>query len=178
MVAGKRPILYDHELGEHDLLDVNDAVRGCLLAAESDRSDGRIYNIAAGRATQTEDLVQRLNALLGTQIEPLLAGPCANVPAVPLPDGKRALVELGFAADLDSNEHLRELHSRLPPTRCDRHHGVRSLFRGTLTPNRPQVCCNASTQWKSEIRQSDMIACEFQLAAPCFSNSPYLCNFL
>ena len=70
------PILYDHELGEHDLLDVNDAVRGCLLAAESDRSDGRIYNIAAGRATQTEDLVQRLNALLGTQIEPLLAGPC------------------------------------------------------------------------------------------------------
>jgi UDP-glucose 4-epimerase len=108
MIAGKRPVLYDHELGDQDLLYVDDAIRGCLLAADCDRADGRIYNIASGQPVRTQDLIGRLNALLGAEIPPLLAGPCSTAPPVPLPDVGRARAELGFAADFDIDERLRQ----------------------------------------------------------------------
>jgi UDP-glucose 4-epimerase len=108
MLAGKRPVLYDHELGDHDLLPVDEAVRACLLAGDSDRADGRIYNIGSGQSVNTEDLVARLNVLLGTRLPPLLAGPCSAVPPIALPDVTRAKVELAFSADFDLNDRLLE----------------------------------------------------------------------
>src|SRR5262249_19769564 len=38
MLDGKRPVLYDHELPEQDLMFVDDAVRGCLLTVDRDRA--------------------------------------------------------------------------------------------------------------------------------------------
>jgi UDP-glucose 4-epimerase len=107
MLAGKRPVLYDHELGEHDLLYVDDAIRGCLLAADFARPDGRVYNIGSGRSVRTQELVTAINSLLGTEIPPLLAGPCSTGPRAPLPNVARARAELGFAADYDLDERLR-----------------------------------------------------------------------
>ena len=63
----RRPVLYDHELEPADLLYVEDAVRGCLLAADGDRQDGRVYHIARGRPARAEDVVARLNVLLGNR---------------------------------------------------------------------------------------------------------------
>src|SRR5207247_1808106 len=71
MLDGKRPVLYDHELSEQDLMFVDDAVRGCLLALDGDRVDGRVYQIALGRPTRAEDVVGRLNAILRTDLPPL-----------------------------------------------------------------------------------------------------------
>jgi len=107
LLAGTRPVLYDHELHAQDLLYVEDAVRGCLLAADSDRADGRAYNIAAGHAVQAADVVARLNALLGTALAPLLAGPCSTAPPPPLAHVSRARTELGFMPAVDLEEGLR-----------------------------------------------------------------------
>lgn len=124
MVAGNRPVLYDHELGAHDLMDVGNAVRGCLLAADSDRQDGRIYNLAAGRAFDTLAVVQRINELIGTRIEPILAGPCTMIPRLPIADAQRATSELGFTAQFNLNDeleacikHIREKNSPPNPNR-------------------------------------------------------------
>jgi nucleoside-diphosphate-sugar epimerase len=108
MAAGTRPVLYDHELEPVDLLYVEDAVRGCLLAGNSDRQDGRVYHIAHGRAARAEDVVARLNVLLGTDLLPVLAGPCSTIPPGALPDVVRARVELGFSAHVDLSEGLRQ----------------------------------------------------------------------
>lgn len=105
--AGTRPVLYDHELDPQDLVHVDDAVRGCLLAADSDRADGRVYHIASGQAVAAVDVVARLNALLEKNLAPLLAGPCSTAPPPPLADVSRARAELGFAAAIDVDEGLR-----------------------------------------------------------------------
>jgi UDP-glucose 4-epimerase len=107
MAAGTRPVLYDHELEPVDLLYVEDAVRACLLAADSDRGDGRAYNVGRGRPARAEDVVVRLNRLLGTDLAPVLAGPCSTIPPAALPDVTRARVELGFSANIDLGEGLR-----------------------------------------------------------------------
>lgn len=107
LAAGTRPVLYDHELEPADLLYVGDAVRACLLAAEASRSDGRVYHVARGRAVRAEEVVARLNALLGTDLLPVLAGPCSTIPPAALPDVTRARVELGFSSHVDLDEGLR-----------------------------------------------------------------------
>ncbi len=108
MLEGKRPVLYDHELEEMDLLYVDDAIRGCLLAVGRDRGDGRIYHIAAGRPTRAVDVVARLNRLLGTDLAPVLAGPCSTIPPLPLADTSRARAELGFLPAIDLDCGLRK----------------------------------------------------------------------
>ena len=115
MVAGTRPVLYDHELEPADLLYVEDAVGACLLAAESARSDGRVYHIARGRAVRAEDVVARLNALLGSDLLPVLAGPCSTFPPTALPDVTKARVELGFSAHVDLDEGLRRCVEAVRP---------------------------------------------------------------
>jgi nucleoside-diphosphate-sugar epimerase len=106
MLAGSRPILYDHELGQHDMLYVDDAVQGCLLAAECDRADGRVYHISSGQTTRAEDVVQKLNDILETDLAPLLVGPCSNAPRAPMGDPSRARAELGFAPSIELTEGL------------------------------------------------------------------------
>ena len=108
MTAGKRPVLYDHELEPVDLLFVDDAVRGCLLAADLGRTDGRVYHIARGRPARANDVVARLNRLLGSELVPVIAGPCSTVSPGALPDVSRARAELGFSADTDLDEGLRQ----------------------------------------------------------------------
>ena len=107
MAAGTRPVLYDHELQAVDLLYVEDAVRGCLLAADDVRADGGIYNIGRGRPAFAKDVVDRLNAHLGTDLPPVLAGPCSAVSPNPIPDVSRARAQLGFSAEVGLDEGLR-----------------------------------------------------------------------
>jgi UDP-glucose 4-epimerase len=107
LLSGKRPVLYDHELADQDLLYAADAVRGCLLAADRDRAAGQVYHIASGRAVRALDVVARLNRLLGSDIPPLLAGPCSTAPPAPLPDVNLARRDLGFSAETTLDEGLR-----------------------------------------------------------------------
>jgi UDP-glucose 4-epimerase len=122
MLDGKRPVLYDHELPEQDLTFVDDAVRGCVLALDRDRANGRVYHIAHGRPVRAEEVVARLNMILGTDLSPLLAGPCSTVPPAPLPDVTRARIELGFSAEIDLDEGLR---------RCVEHYRAHGGGSGT-----------------------------------------------
>jgi UDP-glucose 4-epimerase len=100
LAAGRRPLLYEHELGPADLTYVDDAVRGCLLAADDAHADGRVYHIGSGRAACARDVVTGLNAILGTDIAPVLAGPVSTRTNPALPDVSRARAELGFSAEM------------------------------------------------------------------------------
>ena len=107
MLDGKRPVLYDHELPAQDLMFVEDAIRGCLLSLDQDRADGRVYHIAYGRTTNAEHVVARLNTLLGSDLPPILAGPCSTAPSAPPADVTRAKTELGLSPAIDLDEGLR-----------------------------------------------------------------------
>ena len=72
-----------------------------------EKSDGRVYHIASGQKVRIEEIVANLNEILGTDLPPILAGPCSTIPPLPLPDVGRAQRELGFSAAVGIGEGLR-----------------------------------------------------------------------
>jgi UDP-glucose 4-epimerase len=141
MGAGERPRLYDHQLGPADLTYVDDAVRGCLLAADRGRGDGRVYHIASGRPVSAGHVVAGFNRLFRASIAPELAGPALRHAFPVLPDVTRARVELGFSAELDLEGGLArcvEFWSSLPVAAsavgCREPRGARPAFGRRFLP--------------------------------------------
>jgi ADP-L-glycero-D-manno-heptose 6-epimerase len=68
MTAGQRPRIFKHGEQQRDFVYVKDVVQGCLRAFEALKSG--IYNLGSGQARSFNELVQILNATLGTNLEP------------------------------------------------------------------------------------------------------------
>ncbi len=68
MRAGQRPRIFKHGEQQRDFVYVKDIVTGCLRGFEALKSG--IYNLGAGEARSFNELVQILNATLGTNFEP------------------------------------------------------------------------------------------------------------
>jgi UDP-glucose 4-epimerase len=96
MLAGKSPLLPADAHLPRDYLYVDDAVHAAVLALETRRAAGNVYNIGAGRAANLFQVVDTLNEILGTRIEPR----CASAPSreAPPPGAHilRAESQLGF----------------------------------------------------------------------------------
>jgi UDP-glucose 4-epimerase len=107
MLAGHRPVLPGGPRVQQDLLSVGDAVHATLLAAAAARASGRVYNIARGWPVTSLELVEALNSLLGTQLEPLEAVRSSGEQAHALADTRKAEVELGFCPGMDLERGLR-----------------------------------------------------------------------
>jgi UDP-glucose 4-epimerase len=75
MTSGHRPLIHGDGKQSRDFTFVADVVRANLLAAEAPGVHGKVYNIACGRRTSLLELVQHLNTLLGTDLEPVHAEP-------------------------------------------------------------------------------------------------------
>jgi UDP-glucose 4-epimerase len=71
MTSGRRPIIHGDGHQSRDFTYVADVVRANLLAAEAPSVHSKVYNIACGRRTSLLELVQHLNTLLGTDLQPI-----------------------------------------------------------------------------------------------------------
>jgi UDP-glucose 4-epimerase len=126
MRAGRTPVFAGDEQCAHDLLYVQDAVHATLLAARSPRIAGKVYNIGRGQATTWRELVDSVNELLGSGIEPIFLGQALPGGPHPLANVRRAEVELGFCAATDLRRGLYrclEAHRRPTVAPCDRGRG-------------------------------------------------------
>lgn len=65
---GESPVIYGDGTQTRDFTHVDDIVRGLELAADHD-IDG-IYNLGTGESYSLNTLVDRLNEVLGTDVEP------------------------------------------------------------------------------------------------------------
>lgn len=70
MKAGLRPVIYGDGKQTRDFVYVGDVVRSNLLACENEEATGRVLNVASGQRVSLLELVDALNALLGTQLSP------------------------------------------------------------------------------------------------------------
>src|SRR5258708_10589011 len=70
MLAGRSPVLHGDGLQSRDFTYIDDVIQANLLAAEAPGVSGRLDNVACGRRTTLLEIVERLNAILGTNIEP------------------------------------------------------------------------------------------------------------
>jgi UDP-glucose 4-epimerase len=107
MLEGHRPIIHGDGLQTRDFTYVSDAVQANLLAAAAPAASGKMYNIAGGRRISLLELVDRLNTLLGTQLEPEHMDPRPGDIRDSQADITRARQDLGFAPEVDLAEGLR-----------------------------------------------------------------------
>lgn len=70
LLSGQRPVIYGDGHQSRDFTFVSNVVDGNLLAAETKAAAGQIINLANGRSTSLLELLDCLQLLLGTKIEP------------------------------------------------------------------------------------------------------------
>lgn len=95
MTQGKTPTIYGDGLQTRDFVYVADVVQAMVKAAQAPRAVGNVYNIGNGQSVTILDLVQHLNDLLGTSLQPVHAPPRAG-------DVRHSLADIALARrDLD-----------------------------------------------------------------------------
>jgi UDP-glucose 4-epimerase len=107
LTTGKRPTIHGDGKQSRDFTFVADVVQANLKAAAAPGVSGRAYNVACGRRTSLLELIDHLNALLGTRTAPLHAAPRPGDVRHSLADIQRARTELGYEPTTDMPAGLR-----------------------------------------------------------------------
>jgi UDP-glucose 4-epimerase len=107
MLAGKRPTVFGDGGQSRDFTYVENVVRGNLAAAAAPQASGRIFNVACGRQYSLLELIESINRVLGTRIEPIFAEARAGDVRDSLADVTAAREVLGYEPAIDFDEGLR-----------------------------------------------------------------------
>ncbi len=75
MLRGQSPVIYGDGLQSRDFTYIDNVVHGNLLAAQAPDAPGEVINMATGGQISLLDLMNKLNALLGTEIQPVHQDP-------------------------------------------------------------------------------------------------------
>jgi UDP-glucose 4-epimerase len=107
MLAGRQPTIFGDGKQSRDFVFVGDVVRANLLAAESAKANGRMMNVASGRQYSLLEVVESLNRVLGTTIQPKLAEPRVGDVRDSLADISLAKELLGYEPTVSFEDGLR-----------------------------------------------------------------------
>jgi UDP-glucose 4-epimerase len=107
LLAGRRPVVYGDGGQSRDFTYVANVVQGNLLAADAANVSGRVINVANGRTTSLLQLLQALNRLLGTNVQPVHEPPRVGDVRESLADITRARNLLAYEPEVDFEEGLR-----------------------------------------------------------------------
>jgi UDP-glucose 4-epimerase len=107
MLAGRQPTIFGDGKQSRDFVFVGDVVRANLLAAESAKANGRMMNVASGRQYSLLEVVDALNRVLGTTIQPKLAEPRVGDVRDSLADISLAKELLGYEPTVSFEDGLR-----------------------------------------------------------------------
>jgi UDP-glucose 4-epimerase len=107
LLAGQRPSIYGDGLQTRDFAYVENVVQANLLAAEAKGAEGKVFNVGCGTSISLLDLLRELNAIFGTQVEPIFQPPRAGDVRDSLADISRARETLGYSPAVGLAEGLR-----------------------------------------------------------------------
>jgi UDP-glucose 4-epimerase len=109
IVEGKPPLIFGDGSQTMDFVCVPDIARANVLAAEADVTDA-VFNIASGVETSLQELAETLLSVMGSDLS-IEYGPERAVNGVTrrLADTSAARDSLGFTAEIDLKQGLREL---------------------------------------------------------------------
>ncbi len=108
---GKAPVVFEDGRQRRDFVSVHDVARACRLAFESERADGRVYNIGSGSSWSILEIAQLMAHALGKDsIEPEISGKfrVGDIRHC-FADISRAKEELGFEPAMVLEEGIDEL---------------------------------------------------------------------
>lgn len=106
ILAGKRPTVYGDGGQTRDFTYVSNVVDANLLACETDGADGTALNIACGESISLLDLIRELNAIVGTDLEPVFAPERKGDVRHSLADIEPAREKLGYEPGVGLREGL------------------------------------------------------------------------
>jgi len=107
LLAGQRPVIYGDGQQSRDFTYVANVVHANLLAATAPNVAGRVMNIANGRATTLLELIDMLNEVLGTDIDPIHEPPRIGDVRDSMADITLARQVLGYEPLIGMEEGLR-----------------------------------------------------------------------
>ncbi len=109
IVNGQPPLIFGDGLQTMDFIYVTDIARANILAAKAGADDD-VFNVASGVESSLNDLAYALLRVMGSDLKPEY-GPERKVNAVTrrLADTSRAAKHLGFKAEVDLENGLRQL---------------------------------------------------------------------
>lgn len=67
---GRTPTIFGDGLQSRDFVYVGNVVQALMLAAEAPKASGQVYNVGMGASVTLLELVEHLNAILGTNVVP------------------------------------------------------------------------------------------------------------
>ena len=93
LMAGEPPTIFGDGEQSRDFTHIDNVIEANVLAAESRRGVGDVFNIAAGQRTTLNELVDSLRTLLGSDLEPRYV-------AERLGDVKHSGADIGLAREI------------------------------------------------------------------------------
>ena len=117
IMDGRPPLIFGDGLQTMDFVHTADVARANVLAAASSITEG-VYNVASGTETSLLEMAQALLRVMGSGLE-VEHGPARQVNGVVrrLADTSAAARDLGFKAEVELEEGLRQLVSWWMPLR-------------------------------------------------------------
>ncbi len=110
MKKGERPVLYGDGEQRRDFIFVTDVVDALIRAADNKGFD--VFNVGTGKNYSLNELVEKLNGILGTSIEPkYIDMPVKNYVMETLADTSKAEEKLGFKPKVGLDEGLKLINN-------------------------------------------------------------------
>jgi UDP-glucose 4-epimerase len=108
LLAGRSPTIYGDGQQTRDFTFVGNVVQANLLAVTAKKAAGRVFNVGSGEATSLVDLLNELNAILGTKIVAHFAPPRVGDVRDSLADISLAREVLGYDPEVSLREGLHQ----------------------------------------------------------------------
>ena len=109
IARGERPVIYGDGQQSRDFTYVSNNVNANLLACTAPGVAGHVFNIACGERFSLLDLVEAINRILGTSIEPILEDERPGDVKHSLADISKAREAMGFEPIITFTEGLERL---------------------------------------------------------------------
>jgi UDP-glucose 4-epimerase len=106
---GRQPVIYGDGLQTRDFTYIANIVHGNLLAAQTPGIGGRVFNLANGDSISLLDLLNTLNELLGTDVQPKFAPARVGDVKHSRADANLIKTTLGYEPIVGFREGLRRL---------------------------------------------------------------------
>ena len=109
MGRGERPLIHGDGTQSRDFTFVDNVVRANLLAAEASGVGGEVFNVACGQRYTLLQMIDRLNRILGSRIEPVLGDSRPGDVKHSLADISKARQRLGYEPSVSFEEGLERI---------------------------------------------------------------------
>ncbi len=109
IMNGENPIIYGDGTQTRDFVDVSDVVEAGVLAAESKKAIGQIFNVATGKPTTINELAEKMIGIAGKNLKPVHTEPRIGDIMHSVADISKIQKTLGYKPKITLTQGLKKL---------------------------------------------------------------------